>query len=196
MWIKVAGAWKLVGYNGSKWDKVECRQKRRGTPFAKRGVEIFKSSLRSLRKSIMLIGEYVHTLDEKKRLSLPAKFRKELGRKVVATNGLDRCLFLYTEKRWKSLAEKLSTLPMGQADTRSFNRFMLGGAVELEIDALGRILIPDFLKEFAGLGGKVVIAGVHDRVEIWNEKTWNEYKARIGKQADVLAEKLGDIGAL
>ena len=144
----------------------------------------------------MLIGEYVHTLDEKKRLSLPAKFRKELGRKVVATNGLDRCLFLYTEKRWKSLAEKLSTLPMGQADTRSFNRFMLGGAVELEIDALGRILIPDFLKEFAGLGGKVVIAGVHDRVEIWNEKTWNEYKARIGKQADVLAEKLGDIGAL
>ena len=144
----------------------------------------------------MLIGEYVHTLDDKKRISLPAKFRKEIGRKVVVTNGLDRCLFLYTGKRWGKLAEKLSELPMGHADTRSFNRFMLAGAVELDVDALGRILIPDFLKKFAGLKQRIVIAGIHDRIEIWDETTWSDYRNRVAKDADVLAEKLGEVGAL
>lgn len=144
----------------------------------------------------MLLGEYIHIIDDKKRLSLPAKFRKELGKKVVITNGLDKCLFVYTEAQWKKIAEKLSELPVGQADTRSFNRFFLGGAVEAEVDALGRILVPDFQKEFAGLANKVVIVGVHNRLEIWNDKTWNEYKSRIGNQADVLAEKLGELGAI
>ena len=105
----------------------------------------------------MLIGQYSHTLDPKKRLSLPAKFRKELGKKIVVTNGLDNCLFLYPLKEWQRVAEKLSNLPLGAADTRGFNRFMLAGAVEAEIDGAGRILIPDFLKEFAGLKEKVVL---------------------------------------
>ncbi len=144
----------------------------------------------------MLIGEYIHVIDDKKRLSLPAKFRKELGKKVVITNGLDKCLFVYTKERWGKMAEQLASLSMGQADTRSFNRFLLGGAVETEVDALGRILIPEFQKEFAGLNAKVVIVGVHNRLEIWNDKTWSEYKARIGGQADVLAEKLGELGAI
>lgn len=144
----------------------------------------------------MLLGEYIHIIDDKKRLSLPAKFRKELGKKVVITNGLDKCLFVYTETQWKKIAEKLSLLPVGQADTRSFNRFFLGGAVEAEVDALGRILVPDFQKEFAGLANKVVIVGVHNRLEIWNDKAWGEYKSRIEKQADVVAEKLGELGAI
>ena len=144
----------------------------------------------------MLLGEHIHIIDDKKRLSLPAKFRKELGKKVVITNGLDKCLFVYTETQWKKIAEKLSDLPVGQADTRSFNRFFLGGAVEAEVDALGRILIPDFQKEFAGLANKVVIVGVHNRLEIWNDKAWVEYKSRIEKQADVVAEKLGELGAI
>ncbi len=144
----------------------------------------------------MLIGEYIHTIDDKKRLSLPAKFRKELGKKIVITTGLDKCLFVYTEARWRKMAEQLSGLSMGQADTRSFNRFLLGGAVEAEVDALGRILIPDFQKEFADLKTRVVIVGVHNRLEIWNDKTWSEYKSRMEKQADVVAEKLGELGAI
>ncbi|MEK7610174.1 MAG: division/cell wall cluster transcriptional repressor MraZ [Patescibacteria group bacterium] len=144
----------------------------------------------------MLIGEYRHTLDPKKRLAVPVKFRKELGRRVVITNGLDNCLFIYTMSQWQKVAERLGNLSLGAADTRGFNRFMLAGAVESDVDGLGRVLIPDFLKEFAGLKNKVVIAGLHDRVEIWDEKRWLEYKSRLGRQADVLAEKLGEIGAI
>lgn len=144
----------------------------------------------------MLIGEYIHTLDPKKRLSLPAKFRKEIGKKVVVTRGLDNCLFVYPLKQWEKVTHKLSELPMGAADSRGFNRFMLAGAVETDVDSLGRILIPDFLKDFAGLSNKVAVIGVHDRVEIWNEEGWSAYKGRVEKQADVLAEKLGEVGAL
>jgi MraZ protein len=142
----------------------------------------------------MLLGEYIHTLDPKKRLSLPAKFRKEVGRTVVLTRGLDKCLFLYSVKQWEKVAEKLSDLSMGQADTRGFNRFMLAGAVELDVDSLGRILVPDFLKDFAELKTKVVITGVHDRAEIWDDVRWGEYKKRIDDQADALAQKLGELG--
>ena len=142
----------------------------------------------------MLIGEHTHTLDAKKRLALPAKWRRELGRRVVITHGLDNCLSVYPLGEWATVAGKLSALSMGQADTRSFNRFMLAGAVETEVDALGRILIPDFLKDYAGLQGQVVVAGVHNRLEVWAENRWQEYKARVIKQADALAQKLGEIG--
>ncbi len=144
----------------------------------------------------MLIGEYKHLIDDKKRMSLPAKFRKELGAKVVITYGLDKCLFLYTQKQWVAVAEKLSQLSMGAAEQRGFNRFMLAGAVEVEVDALGRILIPDFLKEFAQLNDKVVVTGVYSRVEVWNHTLWHEYKGRISAQADQMAEKLGEVGLI
>jgi MraZ protein len=144
----------------------------------------------------MLIGEYLHTLDSKKRLSLPAKFRKEVGKKVVITRGLDACLFMFPQKSWEKIAQKLAALPVGQADTRGLSRFILAGAVETEVDGAGRILMPDYLKEFADLRSRVVLAGVSDRVEIWNEKTWEEYKRRIEKGADQMAEKLGDLGIL
>ena len=144
----------------------------------------------------MLIGEYSHSLDPKKRLSLPKKFRVELGKKVVITRGLDNCLFMYPMSEWEQTARRLKELSFTQADTRGFNRFLLSGAVEVDIDSAGRILIPEYLKEFASLDLKVVLAGVSDRVEIWNEKTWNTYKKRIEKQADAMAEKLGEIGVL
>lgn len=144
----------------------------------------------------MLIGEHKHTLDTKKRLSLPAKFRKELGKKVIVTRGLDTCLFVYSQKEWKSFSEKLGELSMGQSDTRAFNRFLLGGAVEVEIDSAGRILIPDFLKEFAHLDTKVVVAGIANRVELWDETAWDKYQVSIQSQADTLAEKLGSIGMI
>ncbi|MDD5318550.1 MAG: division/cell wall cluster transcriptional repressor MraZ [Candidatus Pacebacteria bacterium] len=144
----------------------------------------------------MLIGEHTHNIDEKKRISLPSKFRKELGKKVVVTHGLDNCLFLYPLKEWSKVAEKLGALSMGQANTRGFNRFMLASATELDVDTVGRILVPDHLKVFAGLDGKVVFAGMHSRVEIWNDSAWQAYKGRVMKQADELAEKLGEIGVI
>ena len=135
-------------------------------------------------------------MDDKKRVSLPAKFRREVGKKVVITNGLDKCLFVYTMPQWEKLAQKLSELSLGRGDTRGFSRFMLASAYETEVDLLGRVLIPDSLKEFAELKQKVVIAGVYGRIEIWNEKSWQKYKANIGKGADDMAEKLGEIGAV
>jgi MraZ protein len=144
----------------------------------------------------MLIGEYHHTIDAKRRIAIPATFRKELGKKVVVTRGLDNCLFVYPVKTWEKVAGKLASLSMGQADSRSFTRFMLAGAVETDVDAMGRALVPDFLKDFAGIKQKVVVAGMHDRVEIWDEKRWKDQTERIEKQADVLAEKLGEIGVL
>ncbi len=150
----------------------------------------------SIALQTMLIGEFRHTIDAKKRVALPAKFRKEIGKKVVITHGLDNCLFIYPLKGWQEVSEKLASLPIGQADTRGFNRFMLAGAVETDVDSMGRILIPDFLKEFASLKTKVVVAGIHNRLEIWDEKRWRDYTAKIEKQADILAEKLGEVGMI
>ncbi|MFA7310130.1 MAG: division/cell wall cluster transcriptional repressor MraZ [Candidatus Paceibacterota bacterium] len=144
----------------------------------------------------MFIGEYAHSLDEKKRISLPKSFRKDLGKKVVMTRGLDNCLFVYSRANWEKVAGKLQELSFAQADTRGFNRFILSGAAEVEVDSAGRILIPDHQKEFAGLRKNVIFAGVSDRVEVWDAERWNTYKTRIEKQADALAEKLGEIGAL
>ncbi len=142
----------------------------------------------------MLIGEYIHTIDDKNRVSLPAKFRKELGKKIIITPGLDQCLFIFTTKEWEKVASKLSSseddLSFLQADKRSFNRFMFGRAAEVEVDSIGRILVPDFLKDRIGLKEKAAIIGVKDRVEIWNEKAWSDCKDKVEKEADQLAEKL------
>ncbi|MFA5933968.1 MAG: division/cell wall cluster transcriptional repressor MraZ [Candidatus Paceibacterota bacterium] len=144
----------------------------------------------------MLIGEYIHTLDDKNRLSLPAKFRKEMGKQIVVTPGLDQCLFVFTMKEWEKISSRLSESSLLQADNRSFNRFMFGGAQQVDVDAIGRILLPDFLRDRAHLKSKVVLIGVQSRVEIWNEKAWTEYKQIVEKQADALAEKLGAVGVL
>lgn len=144
----------------------------------------------------MLIGEYIHTLDPKKRLSMPAKFRKELGKKVVVTKGFEKCLFVHPMKGWQATVEKIRKLPTADANARGVARFFLGSAVDTDVDSLGRILIPDFLKTFAELGEKVVVIGMHDRVELWNENAWKEYRTRIEKDADALAGKFGDAGSL
>ena len=143
----------------------------------------------------MLIGEYTHNFDDKNRVSVPSKFRKEIGKKIVVTRGLDNCLFMYTLKEWQKISEKLGEMSMLASDTRGFNRFMLAGASEIDVDANGRILIPEYLRDFAKIEEKVVFAGVHNRVELWNENAWNEYKDKVVKQADALAEKLGQVGA-
>ncbi|MBI2610482.1 division/cell wall cluster transcriptional repressor MraZ [Candidatus Kaiserbacteria bacterium] len=144
----------------------------------------------------MLIGEYLHNLDEKKRISLPKTFRAALGRKVVITRGLDNCLFVYSRSAWEILAKRLQGLSLVQAETRGFSRFMLSGAAEIEVDAAGRILIPEHQRDFAGLKKRVVFAGVSDRVEIWDADRWGNYKRGIDRNAEQMAKKLGQIGAL
>lgn len=144
----------------------------------------------------MLIGEYKHTVDDKKRISLPSKFRKQVGKKVIIAKGLDNCLFLYTIAQWEKIAEKIGALGFGKADSRGLNRLMLASATEVSVDSVGRILIPEYLKDFAKIKTKVVFAGVYNRIEIWNEASWNTYTTKVTKEADNMAEKLGDIGAL
>lgn len=144
----------------------------------------------------LLIGEYEHTLDEKKRISLPKTFRAGLGRRVVMTRGLDNCLVVYSRSSWEKMAEKLQSLSFVDADTRGFNRFILSGAAEVDVDGVGRILIPDHQKTYAELKKRVVFTGVSDRVEIWDAERWHNYKKRIDKDAEQMAQKLGEIGAL
>ncbi|NCU28185.1 MAG: transcriptional regulator MraZ [Candidatus Moranbacteria bacterium] len=144
----------------------------------------------------MLIGEYIHTLDEKNRMSLPVKFRKEMGKSVVVAPGLDNCLSLFTVKEWQKISKKLSEASMLASDNRSFSRFMFGQALIIDVDGNGRILIPENLKNRSGLQNKVVVIGVENRVEIWNETAWNDYKKVVEGQADALADKLGQIGVL
>lgn len=144
----------------------------------------------------MLIGEYKHTLDPKKRLSIPIRLRKEIGDRAVLTRGLDSCLFLFPMKEWEQLAEKLGKLPFGQQDTRGFVRLLLSGASEVETDQLGRILIPDFLKDYALLKKTVIVAGLFNRLEIWDEERWTEYKNNLEKNGDRIAEKLGELGII
>lgn len=142
----------------------------------------------------MLIGEYKHTIDLKKRLAIPAKLRKELGRGAVITRGLDNCLALYPLTEWKKMADKLGRLPTGQIDARGFNRIILAGAAAVEFDGLGRILIPDYLKKYAGFKKNVVIAGVYNRLEIWDQEKWEAYKQKIEKEVGDIAAKLSELG--
>ena len=144
----------------------------------------------------MFIGEYRHTFDAKNRISLPAKFRKELGVSVIVTRGLDHCLFIYPKASWKKEAARISVHSTGSAAGRGLSRLMLAGASEADVDSTGRILIPDYLKSFAGLSVKSVITGVSDRVEVWDEKAWETYTKSIEQNADEFAEKLGNQGAL
>jgi MraZ protein len=143
----------------------------------------------------MLIGEYIHTIDEKNRVSLPFKFRREMGKKVIITPGLGKCLFLFTAQEWQKVYKRLASseadLSFLKADQRSFNRFMFGRASEIEVDKMGRILIPDILKNRIHLRDKAVLVGVEDRVEVWNEEEWKRCQESFEKEADELAEKLG-----
>lgn len=146
------------------------------------------------RIQIMFLGEYTYSIDDKKRLAIPAKFRQTLGKKAIITRGLDNCLFLYPSREWEKLAKKLSQLPLSQADARGFARIMLAGAMEVNLDRLGRILVPDYLKKYASLQKKVVIAGLYNRIEVWDEKNWALYKEKIEKEAGDIAERLKELG--
>ena len=142
----------------------------------------------------MFIGEYSHNLDVKGRLAIPAKFRNMLKKGAVVTRGIDNCLFLYSKVEWEKIAKKLSQLPISQAKARAFSRLMLAGAMDVDFDNQGRIMLPEYLRSFAGLDKKTIVAGLYDRLEIWDEKAWNKYKAGTEKESAQIAEALGELG--
>ena len=142
----------------------------------------------------MFIGEYSHNLDDKGRVAVPAKFRATLKGGAVVTRGLDSCLFLYTKKEWQELAGKLAKLPISKANTRAFARLMLAGAMDVDFDNQGRIMLPEYLRKFAGLKKNLIIAGLYDRLEIWDEAAWNKYKKGTEKKSADIAEALGELG--
>lgn len=142
----------------------------------------------------MLIGEYQHTIDAKGRLIMPARFREELGETFIVTRGLDRCLFVYPMDEWRTLENKLKSLPMTQANARAFVRFLFSGATECTLDRQGRILLPGHLREHAGITKDVMIIGVSTRVEIWAREQWQAYVEEAEVSYDQIAETLVDLG--
>ena len=145
-------------------------------------------------KKIMFIGEYNHNLDDKSRLAIPKKFRNDLLNGAVITRGLDNCLFVYTKIEWEKLAEKLATLPFSQANSRAFARLMLAGAMDVVLDKQGRVVLPDYLRSFSGIKKNVIIAGLYNRLEIWDEQSWIEYKKQTESSSNEIAEKMFDLG--
>lgn len=142
----------------------------------------------------MILGEYKHNLDSKSRLAIPAKFRSSLAKGAIVTRGIDRCLFIFDAKEWKKLAQKLISLPLAQANSRAFVRLMLAGAMDVRIDIQGRILVPDYLRDYAGLKKQVIIAGLYNRIEIWDAKIWQRYKLKTESASEEIAEKLSELG--
>jgi MraZ protein len=142
----------------------------------------------------MFIGEYQHILDDKGRLAIPQKFRKQLAGHAVVTRGLDDCLFVYSSTEWKKIAEKLAALPFSQTNSRALARLMLAGAMDVQLDSQGRILLPDYLRQYAGLKKDAVVAGLFNRMEIWDKSTWIKYSAKTEKNAENIAEQMGELG--
>jgi MraZ protein len=141
----------------------------------------------------MFMGEFQHTIDEKGRMIIPAKFREELGPTFIVTRGLDQCLFVYPLAEWAVLEQKLKALPLMKADARAFTRFFFSGAVECELDKQGRINIPANLREHAKLEKECVVIGVSNRVEVWAKETWEEYFRQSEDSFNEIAEKLVDL---
>lgn len=142
----------------------------------------------------MLLGEYQHNLDTKGRVAVPAKFREKLSAGVIITRGIDNCLFVFARDEWGVLAKKLMALPLAQANSRAFVRLMLAGAMDVALDNQGRILLPDYLRKYADLKKQVVVAGLYNRVEIWDSEKWQEYKKKTENASEEIAEKLGELG--
>lgn len=143
---------------------------------------------------IMLMGEYLHSIDDKGRLILPAKFREELGESFIVTKGLDNCLFVYDRKEWAILESKLKQLPLAKPEARAFVRFFFSGGAEISCDKQGRVLLPNNLREYAQLDKDVVVIGVSNRIEIWDRNKWDNYNEQTAPTVEKIAESLIDLG--
>ncbi len=142
----------------------------------------------------MFLGEYTHALDDKGRLAIPTKFRAALKQGAVVTRGLDNALVVYGMDEWKELATKLAHLPISQQNSRAFARLMLAGAMDVSLDKQGRISIPEYLRQYAGMKKNVVVAGLYNRLELWDTSAWNAYKKKTESASSKIAEQLGELG--
>lgn len=138
----------------------------------------------------MFMGEYHHSIDDKGRLIIPAKFRSELGDKFIITRGIENCLFAYPEKRWEEIVHKLESLPFTKKDARNFTRFFLSGATVAEFDKQGRVNITSPLINYAGIEKECIIIGTGDRLEIWSEDAWNNFFNSASINMSDIAENL------
>jgi len=162
-----------VAASGGKWVKVgEVR------------LISLLGTLRVGKLELMFLGEFSHTIDDKGRLTLPSKFRALLAGGCVVTRGIDQCLFVFPLDEWQNLAQKVSSLPLGDAQAREFRRLLFSGASDDVPDKQGRVLIPQYLREYAGLNGEVVVAGLYTHIEIWSPSAWSE--ARKGFESGAL----------
>lgn len=141
----------------------------------------------------MFIGEYIHAIDPKNRMIVPAKFRENLGERFILTKGLDGCLYIYTLEDWKELEIKLKKLPLTSKDARVFVRFFFSGANEIDMDKQGRALIPQNLLEYAHIKKEIVSIGVSNRIEIWSKENWEEYN-ESNVDYEAIAEKMSELG--
>lgn len=134
----------------------------------------------------MFLGEFVHVLDSKGRLTIPAKFRAELDTGLVVTRGIDRCLAVFPKPEWEQLAEQVSELPLTNRQARAFQRLLFANASEVAPDNQGRVLIPPRLREYAALDGEVVVAGLNTHIELWNPEAWNREREQLeGEEVDI-----------
>jgi MraZ protein len=142
----------------------------------------------------MFLGEYEHNLDDKGRLAVPARFREELGDGVVITRGFDRCLMGFPRAKWEQLAQQVSALSLGQGDARNLRRLLFSGAADAQLDRQGRILIPQNLREYAGLDEEVIVAGLNTHFEIWSGARWHEVLDTLDVNGSLIAEQLAALG--
>ena len=145
----------------------------------------------------MFYGEFEHSIDRKGRLILPAKFREtaknQFVEKFFVTRGLDKCLFMFSEEEWRSQENKFKTMSFTKQQSRTFNRLLFSGAVEVGPDKQGRILLPQYLKDFAEIKRDVIIVGVSNRIEIWAKDKWRDFYSNSRQSFEEIAEKLMDV---
>ena len=144
--------------------------------------------------ALSMYGEFFHNIDAKGRLSVPSKFRDDLGQSFVVTKGLDNCLFAYSKEEWKNLESKLNTLPLTNLEARAFKRFFFSGAAECEVDKQGRVNIPQSLRDYAKLQKDVVIVGLSNRAEIWNNNQWDKYNGQNSDDITKLESQMSKLG--
>lgn len=142
----------------------------------------------------MFIGEYVHAIDPKGRVSIPSKFREDLGERFFLTKGLDQCLFVFPEQEWRRFEDKLKALPLTNKNARAFVRMFFSGASECTFDKQGRILIPQVLRDHCSLTDNAVVIGVGERIEIWSEASWEAYNQPDNLSYDDIAEQMAELG--
>jgi len=142
----------------------------------------------------MFYGEFAHSLDRKGRLIIPSKFREAIkeayAEKLYITRGLDKCLFVFTEEEWKTQETKFKSMPFTKSEHRKFNRIFFSGASDTAPDKQGRILLPNYLKDFAGIKKEVVFIGVSNRIEIWSKELWREFYGNNKESYEQIAENL------